>query len=48
LAIGLSNVRKYAIVADPNESQITIIDIQEKLMPGMYDALGASEENDTP
>ncbi len=48
LALGVyeeipKNIRKYIIVADQNDSQVTIIDLQEKLTPSLYE-LGGFEE----
>jgi len=40
----LDNIRKYVVVADPNDAQVTIIDLQEKLSPSIYD-LGNFEES---
>ena len=37
-------IRKYVVVADQNDTQITIIDLQEKLTPSIYDS-GVIEEN---
>jgi regulator of protease activity HflC (stomatin/prohibitin superfamily) len=39
----LKNIRKYVVDADPNDKQIFIIDIQEKLTPSIYD-IGGFEE----
>ena len=36
----LKNIRKYVVVADPNDKQIIIIDVQEKLTPSLYDIGG--------
>lgn len=33
----LANTRKYVVVADPQDAQVYIIDLQEKLMPSLYD-----------
>jgi regulator of protease activity HflC (stomatin/prohibitin superfamily) len=33
----LSNIRKYVIVADQNDTQVTTIDLQEKLAPSIYE-----------
>jgi membrane protease subunit HflK len=33
----LDDIRKYVVVADQNDTQITIIDLQEKLTPSIYD-----------
>jgi len=48
LALGVyeeipKNIRKYIIVADQNDTQVTIIDLQEKLTPSLYE-LGGFEE----
>jgi len=40
----LSEIRKYIVVADQDDTQITIIDLQEKLAPNIYE-MGAIEEN---
>ncbi len=40
----LDDIRKYVVVADQNDTQITIIDLQEKLAPSIYDT-GAIEES---
>jgi regulator of protease activity HflC (stomatin/prohibitin superfamily) len=40
----LDDIRKYVVVADQNDTQITIIDLQEKLTPSIYDS-GVIEEN---
>jgi membrane protease subunit HflK len=40
----LDDVRKYVVVADQNDTQITIIDLQDKLAPSIYDS-GVIEEN---
>ncbi|KPL19249.1 MAG: hypothetical protein AMJ75_12685, partial [Phycisphaerae bacterium SM1_79] len=40
----LDDIRKYVVVADQNDTQITIIDLQEKLAPSIYDS-GVIEEN---
>lgn len=39
----LSNIRKYVVVADQNDTQVTIIDLQEKLTPSIYDISGIEE-----
>lgn len=39
----LKNIRKYIVAADPNDKQIFIIDVQEKLTPSIYD-IGGFEE----
>jgi len=40
----LDGVRKYVVVADQNDTQVTIIDLQEKLSPSIYES-GVIEEN---
>jgi modulator of FtsH protease HflK len=44
LEVALGPIRKYAIVSDPNDRRVTIIDVQEKLMPDLYEALGETNE----
>ncbi len=39
----LKNIRKYIVAADPNDKQIIIIDVQEKLTPSIYDIGGFQE-----
>ena len=36
----LDGVRKYVVVADPNDTQVTVIDLQEKLSPSLYELSG--------
>ncbi len=46
LAEALPHVRKYAIVTDEKDSQVTTLDLQEQMMVDLYkDLLGASQEN---
>jgi len=40
----LGDIRKYVVVADQNDTQVTIIDLQEKLEPSIYET-GVIEEN---
>ncbi len=40
---GLRNIRKYVVVADTNDSQVYIVDLQEKLTPGLYELGGFQE-----
>jgi len=40
----LDDIRKYVVVADQNDTQITIIDLQEKLAPSIYEQ-GVIEES---
>jgi len=42
----LKNVRKYVVVADPNDTQVFIVDVQEKLTPGLYDITGFEESSE--
>jgi regulator of protease activity HflC (stomatin/prohibitin superfamily) len=39
----LKNIRKYIVAADPNDKQVMIIDVQEKLTPSIYDISGFEE-----
>jgi len=43
---GMKNIRKYVVVADPNDKQIIIIDVQEKLTPSIYDIGGLEESSE--
>jgi len=40
----LPNIRKYVVVADQNDNEVFIIDVQEKLTPSLYD-LPVIQEN---
>jgi len=42
----LKNIRKYVVVADPNDTQVFIIDVQEKLTPSIYDISGFEESSE--
>lgn len=44
----LKDIRKYVVVAGPNDTQVTIFDFQEKLTPDLMDYLGGLEENTKP
>ncbi|HDS84881.1 MAG TPA: protease modulator HflK [Phycisphaerales bacterium] len=33
----LEKIRKYVVVADPQDAQVFIVDLQERLMPSLYD-----------
>jgi len=48
-AIGeaIGPIRKYAVLSDPNDTQVTIVDLQEKLMPNLYD-IGPLQEQTKP
>ena len=39
----LKKIRKIVVAADPNDKQIMIIDVQEKLIPSIYDVGGFEE-----
>ena len=39
----LEKVRKYIVVADPNDTQVYIVDVKEKLTPNLYDVTGLEE-----
>jgi membrane protease subunit HflK len=39
----LQGVRKYIVVGDPNNSEVVIVDLQEKLTPDLYDIGGLPE-----
>ena len=41
----LVNIRKYVIVAEPNDTQVTIVDLQEKVTPDLYDITGLEESS---
>ncbi len=41
----LAKIRKYVVVADPNDSQIFIFDAQEKLTPNLYELTGIEERS---
>ncbi|HUV62491.1 MAG TPA: SPFH domain-containing protein [Sedimentisphaerales bacterium] len=41
----LDGIRKYVVVADPNDTQVTIIDLQEKLSPSLYELSGIQESS---
>lgn len=43
---GMANIRKYVVMADVNDNQIYILDLQEKLLPSLYE-LGAMPETPT-
>ncbi len=43
----LSKIRKYIVVADQDDTQVTIVDLQEKLAPSIYE-MGGIEENINP
>ena len=41
---GLADIRKYIIVAGKNDSQVYIVDLQEKLTPSLYEMGGFEEQ----
>jgi len=41
----LDNIRKYVIVADQNDTQVFIVDVQEKLTPSLYELAGFEEKS---
>ena len=41
-----NNVRKFVVVADPNDWQVIIIDVQEKLTPSLYELEGFQETSE--
>jgi hypothetical protein len=43
----LQKIRKYVVVADQNDSQVTVVDLQEKLSPNLYE-MGVTQENNQP
>jgi len=40
----LADIRKYVVVADANDSQVYIVDLQEKLTPSLYEIGGFEEK----
>jgi regulator of protease activity HflC (stomatin/prohibitin superfamily) len=42
---GLADIRKFIVVPEPNDTEIFIIDLQEKLDPDMYDIAGLQENS---
>ncbi len=42
----LQKIRKYVVVADPNDTQIFIFDAKEKLTPSLYDISGFEETSE--
>ena len=41
----LKDIRKYVVVADQDDIQVTIIDLTESQTPGIYEGLGGLEES---
>lgn len=42
----LENIRKYVVVADQNDTQVFIADLQEKLTPSLYELSGLEESSE--
>ncbi|MGD2095204.1 MAG: SPFH domain-containing protein [Phycisphaerales bacterium] len=42
----LNKIRKYVVAAEPDDQQIYIIDVQEKLTPSIYDVTGIQESSE--
>jgi len=42
----LPKIRKFVVVADPNDEQVFIIDLQEKQTPSVYDLAGLPESSE--
>jgi len=40
---GLKNIRKYVILTDQNDTQVTIVDLQDKSTPDVYELIGEQE-----
>ena len=43
---GLKDIRKYVVVAGEEDTQVFIVDVQEKLSPDMYDLSGFEEKTE--
>jgi membrane protease subunit HflK len=43
----LAKIRKYVVVADKDDSQVTVVDLQDKLSPDLYE-MGVVKENNQP
>jgi membrane protease subunit HflK len=41
----LKDIRKYVVVADQNDTQVTIVDLKQSQTPGIYQGLGDFEES---
>jgi membrane protease subunit HflK len=41
----LENIRKFVVVADQNDTQIFMVDLQEKLTPSLYELAGFEESS---
>lgn len=42
----LENIRKYVVIADQNDTQVFIADLQEKLTPSLYELSGLEESSE--
>ena len=42
----LDNIRKYIVVVDPNDTQVFIVDVKEKLVPSLYEVGGFVESSE--
>jgi len=42
----LPKIRKFVVVADPNDEQVFIVDLQEKLTPSLYELGGLQESSE--
>ena len=42
----LENVRKFVVVADQDDTQVFIVDVQEKLTPSLYELSGLEENSE--
>ena len=43
---GLENIRKYVVVSGEEDTQVFIVDVQEKLTPDLYDLSGLEENTE--
>ena len=41
----LKDIRKFVVAADPNDREVVIVDLQEKLTPSLYDIGGLEESS---
>jgi hypothetical protein len=39
----LKKIRKFIVVADEDDTQVFMVDVQEKLTPSLYDLSGLKE-----
>lgn len=47
IAEAIGSIRKYAVLGEPNDSQVVIVDLQDKLMPNLAD-IGPLQEQTRP